>query len=244
MGIKVGAGDGGAQLREAIRNLLLPSKPGDALASYYALWHDPQRTTLTVHYDHAGRADGFAAVCQTGVDLFRQLVTLRASDAAVVKELLESSLTPNRPYTIMAPLPLATHLRDHLEIRDDRLERIFSLLPSEYQPVINVLVQRVYGPDAAPRYQIGSQGEVLAMAGTNWRSPTFAEVFVYVHPRGQERGWGKSVLSACVGDLLLERLRPLYMVSEENAASIQTGRAVGFTDTGNRQFTGEVLLHP
>ncbi len=244
MSIRVSEADGGSQLREAIQSLLSPSEPGDALASYYALWHDPRRTRLTVHFDDDGKADGFICISQTGADLFRQLVTLRAHTSTVVKELLESSLVPHRPYQIIAPVGLAPHLRDHLEISREGLEAVYSLLPSSFQPVINVLVQRMTGPDGGPRYQIESQGEEVALAGTNWRSPTFAEVFVYVHPKGRGRGWGQSVVSACVADLLAERLRPLYMVRKDDAASIHVAEALGFIDTGNRQFTGEAFLHP
>ena len=66
--------------RRAIRHLLAPNDPADALTSYYALWHDPQRTQLTLHHDAEGRVDGFLTVSQTGIDLFRPLVTLHAPD--------------------------------------------------------------------------------------------------------------------------------------------------------------------
>ena len=58
--------------RRAIRHLLSPTDPADALGSYYALWHDPRRTRLTLHYSASEHADGFLAVCQTGADLFRR----------------------------------------------------------------------------------------------------------------------------------------------------------------------------
>ncbi len=66
--------------RRAIRPLLSPTDPADALTSYYALWHDPRRTQLTLHHDDRHRVDGFVTISQTGVDLFRPLVTLRAPD--------------------------------------------------------------------------------------------------------------------------------------------------------------------
>jgi predicted GNAT family acetyltransferase len=101
------------------------------------------------------------------------------------------------------------------------------------------LVQRVSSADGAPRFQIESQGKLAAMSGTNWRSPSFAEVFVYVHPQGRGRGWGKSVVSACTAALLEERLRPLYVAEEGNEASIRIAEGLGYVDTGHRAFVAE-----
>jgi GNAT superfamily N-acetyltransferase len=228
--------------RRAIRPLLSPTAPADALTSYYALWHDPRRTQLILHHDAAGRVDGFVAVCQTGADLFRPLVTLHAPDEPVAGYLLREALTSNRPYQVIVPVTLASAVREYMEILSSTLNRIYLLDPARFQPVINVLVQRVAGAEGSPRFQIESQGQVVAMSGTNWRSPTFAEVFVYVHPRGRGRGWGKSVVSACTNALLEERVRPLYLVEERNEASISIAEGLGYVDTGFRQFVGEGRL--
>ncbi len=225
--------------RRAIRPLLSPTDPADALASYYALWHDPRRTQLTLHHDARGRADGFVAVCQTGADLFRPLVTLRAPDENVVGYLLREALVPNRPYQVIVPVTLAAAVRAHIEISRSTLSCIYLLDPGRFQPIVNVLVQRSEGPEGNPRFQIESRGQLAAMSGTNWRSPTFAEVFVYVHPSGRGRGWGKSVVSACTNALLQERVRPLYVVEESNEASIHIAEALGYVDTGLRSFAGE-----
>jgi len=207
--------------RRRIRPLLSADDPADALTSYYALWHDPRRTQLTLHTGAGGAVDGFLAVCQTGADLFRLLVTLRAPDSAAVGELIRAALVPDRPYQLIVSVQMASAVRDHLEIRYPALNGIYRLDAARFQPVINVLVQRVGGADGVPRFQIESQGQVAAISGTNWRSPSFAEVFVYVHPTGRGRGWGKSVVSACTAALLEERLRPLYLVEEGNEASIR-----------------------
>lgn len=229
-------------MRRAIRPLLSPTDPSDALASYYTLWHDPRRTQLTVHHDDKGRVVGFAAVCQTGADLFRPLVTLRAPDASTAGQLLRSALTPNRPYRVVVPVTLAMFMREHLDLTQSHLTHIYRLNPLNFQPVVNVLVQRAAAADGSPRFQIESQEQLVAMSGTNWRSPTFAEVFVYVHPRGRGRGWGKSVVSACTADLIEARLSPLYMVEAENTASIHIAEGLGYADTGLREFVGEGQL--
>jgi hypothetical protein len=228
--------------RRAIRHLLSPTDPADALASYYALWHDPRRTRLTLHYGASERADGFLAVCQTGADLFRPVVTLRTRDRTVVPLLLGEGLVPDRPYQVIVPVTLAPTLRDHMRVSQSVLNRIYILDRSRFQPVVNVLVQRTFGPDGDPRFQIESQGEVMALSGTNWRSPTFGEVFVYVHPRGRGRGWGKSVVSACTNDLLEKGLRALYLAEEGNQASISLAESLGYVDTGAREFAGEGRL--
>jgi hypothetical protein len=231
-----------AEKRRAIRSLLVSTDPADALTSYYALWHDPRRTQLTLHHDSSGRVDGFVAVCQTGFDLFRPLVTLRASEGSVVGEMLHTALVAGRPYQVVVPMMLASPVREQMDIATSKLTRTYSLDPSRFQPIINVLVQRADGPDGSMRFQIESQGQVVAMAGTNWRSPTFAEVFVYVHPRGRGRGWGRSVVSSCTAALLEERLRPLYLVEDEKEASIRIAEALGYADTSHTEFIGEGLL--
>ncbi len=228
--------------RRAIGHLLSPTDPADALTSYYALWHDPRRTQLTLHTNDQGQPDGFVTVSQTGADLFRPLVTLRAPDGHAGGELVSAALTPERPYHVIVPVALASALRDHLEITGSALNRIYRLDPSRFQPIINVLVQQLAGAGGAPRFQIESQGQVMALSGTNWRSPTFAEVFVQVHPGGRQRGWGKSVVSACTAALLQDHLRPLYMVKEGNEASIRVAEGLGYVDTGAQEFSGEGRL--
>lgn len=228
--------------RRLIRPLLSPGDPADALANYYALWHDPRRTHLTLHRDAQGKVDGFLVVAQTGADLFRPLVTLRAPGQEVVGTLLRDALGPHRPYQVIVPVGLASAVRDHLHVQKSTLTRLYLLDPSRFQPVINVLVQRVGGVEGGVRFQIESQGQVMAMAGINWRSPAFAEIFVYVHPSGRGRGWGRSVVSACTTALLEERVRPLYTVDEENEASQRIAEALGYTDTGHRDLVAEGQL--
>jgi hypothetical protein len=225
--------------RRELRPLLSPHDPADALASYYALWHDPNRTRLALSRDAQGRVDGFVVACRTGADLFRPLVTLRAPDSDTVGPLLRRMLVPNRPYQVIVPVTLASAVREHLEVQQSRLLSIYRLDPARFQPVINVLVQRVDGPGGAPRFQIESQGQVAAISGTNWRSPTFAEIYVRVHPMGRRRGWGKSVVSACTASLLEARLSPLYLAEKQDHISIRIAESLGYLDTGSLGFVAE-----
>ena len=57
-----------SETRRALRPLLSAHDPADALVSYYALWHDPNRTQLALSRDAQGRVDGFVAACRTGAD--------------------------------------------------------------------------------------------------------------------------------------------------------------------------------
>jgi len=234
--------------RRAVRQMLSPTDAGDALTSYYALWHDPRRTQLTLHTNSRHQVDGFVVVAQTGADLFRPTVTLRAPDEAAAGELLRSALTPGRAYYLAVPIALAGLVRPHLDIGQAAINRIYVLNPADFKPVVNVLVQSITSPEGALRFEIqsrgspGSQGEVMAMAGTNWRSPSFAEIFVYTHPQARGRGWGKSVVSACTAAVLEDNLRPLYIVEEGNDASIGVAEVLGYVDSGLREMAGEGRL--
>jgi N-acetylglutamate synthase-like GNAT family acetyltransferase len=195
-----------------------------------------------LHRDTEQRIDGFIAVSQTGEDLFRPLVALQASGPEVAVDLLAGTLAPHRPYRIIAPIELAQAMEATLDVTRSTVNRVYQLDEARFRPIVNVLVQRVTNADGAPRFQIESQGKLVAMAGTNWRSPTFAEVFVYVHPRARGRGWGKSVVSACTAELLEERLQPLYIVAEGNETSMRLADAVGYVDTRGREFDAECQL--
>ena len=240
--------------RTAIRPLLAPSDPGDALTAYYALYHDGRRTQLTLHRTPGGDAhpegsrgvDGFVAVCQTGRDLFRPLVVIRALNDDVVGDLLRQALVPDRPYYLVAPLDLVEALERVVDMPKPAVNRIYGVDPMRFQLAhaaqINVLVQEARGPDGQPRWQIRSGGRVAAAAGTNWRSPFCAEVYVHTAPEFRRRGWGRAVVQAATAALLREGLLPLYIVEEANLPSILLAEAVGYADTGRREAVGEVYL--
>lgn len=230
--------------RAAIRPLLSLGDPADALAVYYALYHDPKRTQLTLHYDMSGRADGFVAACWTGQDLFRPLVTLRARSRAVLAELLPQALMPGRPYFCVVPAELASALNATVTVSGSNLNLVYVLDPSHFQPVINVLVQRAHGADGSPRAVIRSGERIIAEAGLNWRSPYFAEVYVHTEPAVRGRGYGRSVVAALTALLLEAGVRPLYVVAEGHTESIQLAESLGYVDSGAREYQGEIVRQP
>jgi len=231
------------QQRAAVRPLLSLSDPGDALAVYYALYHDPKRTQLTLHYDVSGRVDGFVAVCRTGQDLFRPVVTLRARSRPVLAEMLLQALLPGRTYICVVPDELAVALHAFVNVSGASLNLVHVLDANRFQPVINVLVQLGHGADGLPKAVIRSgDGRIVAEAGLNWRSPYFAEVYVHTDPAVRGRGYGRSVVASLTALLLEEGVRSLYVVPEGHTESIQLAHSLGYVDSGSREYQGEISL--
>ncbi|MBM2848550.1 MAG: hypothetical protein HW418_1492 [Anaerolineales bacterium] len=230
-------------LRASLRPLLDERSPADALACYYAFQHPDNRIELFVHSDEAraGRADGFLVRARTGLDLFRPLVTFRAQTEDAARALFRDGLPAGRPVYLTVPVELAGWVNIYLTLTEVELHRIYRLDPRRYQPEINVLVLTSSGADGTPRCEIRSGDKAGAVAGVNWQSPGFAEVYVYTDPAVRGRGWGRSVVSAVGGMLLKSGRVPLYVVGESNDASIRIAEAVGFEDTGLREYVGQAV---
>jgi len=107
-----------------------------------------------------------------------------------------------------------------------------------------VLVVAEQGLGGLPRFVIRSQGEVAAEAGVNWSSPHFAELFVHTKPAARERGWGRAVMTACTTWVVRSTRQPVYIVNETNGPSTALAEAVGYVDTGAREFAGEGVCRP
>jgi GNAT superfamily N-acetyltransferase len=226
-------------LRHSARELLNEFDAADGLAAYYALHHPPKRTTLILHHDSNMEVDGFLVRCQTGIDLFRPLVTLRARGQNAIPELIEEGLLPQRPYLIVAPTNQVERLEPYLDITQVTFNRILRLDPERFKPMMNVLVVRGQDADGNPKIEMRSGERAVASAGVNWRSPIFAEVYVQVDPQYRGRGRGRAVVNALVGDLLKQGVTPLYNVVEGNEASSELAAQVGFVDTSAR----EIMAH-
>lgn len=227
--------------RRRVRVLLDEQSPADALAGYYALHCPAERAQLHVHPDGDGPADGFLVVARTGIDLFRPLVTFRAASEAVTLALFGRGLTPGRPLYLTVPERLAVWANQRLAVADAELHRIYRLDVRRFEPVINVLVVTSHDPGGGPRCEIRAGGEVGAVAGVNWQSPGFAEIYVYTEPAVRGRGWGKAVVSSLISLILKSGRTPLYVVSESNDYSIRLAEAVGFADTGQREYVGHAV---
>ncbi len=229
--------------RRAIQHLLDARSPADGLASNYALHHAQDRTTLLVHRNDSGRADGFLVLCRTGLDLFRPLLTLRAETLEVAAELLESALPPEASVIVAIPLDLRPVIEAFFAIREEKASTIYQLSHEDFRPIINVLATRAPTPGGDPRFVIRGQsldrgarpaGPVLATAGINWRSPHFADIYVQTDPRVRGRKLGRSVVSALSSWLLEQKISPLYTVPDANDASGRLAQSLGYHNTGAR----------
>jgi hypothetical protein len=217
---------------------LLLTEPNDALAAYYALYHDPDRTQLWLHADTKDRIDGFVTVCQTGFNLFQPTVVLRALGTDVAVRLLREALQPGRPYYIVTTPELGAVVPVVVHLEREEINWVYRFDTRHYRPEINVLVQPSPTPQALPRFVIRSRDQIASEAGVNWRSAHFAEVYVHTQPWARGRGWGKAVVEACALTLMQAGLRPLYMATEGNQASFRLAKSAGFVDTGAREFAG------
>ncbi|MFW6096607.1 MAG: GNAT family N-acetyltransferase [Chloroflexota bacterium] len=237
------------QQRQAIRLLLDERSALDAMAVYYAFYHADDRTRLFTHENRQGRTDAYAAVSRTGIDLFRPLLTLRLNqdDPEGTAELIHRALSPGAGVFIHSPVEYRPLLSALFEISSEQRLQLHKLASSSFEPVVNVLVMRSATPDGLPRYIIRptnrkSEDEIGASATLNWQTPTFAEVTVHTNPQYRQRGWGRSVVSALVRDLLESGKTPLYEVSPQNEASLNLAQSLGFVDTGGDKLFLEATL--
>jgi hypothetical protein len=221
-----------AAKRAQIAPLLAPSDPADARAAYYALLHDERRVQLTLHTLAGGQVDGFAAVCQTGRDLFVPLVVVRAPPEAI-DGLLHDALAVGRPYNLVSEPALKAVIERTMVLDVQQINHIYRFDSSAYRPLLNVMVQPGYGPF---RYEIRSGDRVVSAAGINWRSSRLAEMYVDSEPDARTRGWDRAVGSACIRALLDAGLLPLYTVSEDQGSSPRLPLLLGFRESGATEF--------
>jgi GNAT superfamily N-acetyltransferase len=233
-------------LRRKIHNLLDDSNPSDAPTAYYALFHPAARSELFLHEDRTGTVRGFVGRFQTGVDLFRPLVTLKCATPEIAADLLSQALTVGRPYILFAGLNQLSMVGGSLQIDVQRIMRIYIIDPTRFRPQMNVLVQRIIAQDGKPRYEIRSGDRVVSTAGINWKSPAFAEIYVQTDPAARRQGLGQGVASALTSDLLKDGIRAMYLVENGNEASVELAESLGFVDTGSRQVYADTVYlgHP
>lgn len=235
--------------RRAIRALLDQERAADAMAAYYAFYHDEERTQLVTRMNGSGRTVAYIALSRTGIDLFRPLLTLRLNDddPEGAADLFYEALNPGAGVFIHSPIGYRPLLAALFDIQREQQLRLFKLDERYFQPVVNVLVMRSGTPDGQPRYVIrptnsATDQEIGASATLNWQSSNYAEITVYTNPQFRQRGWGRSVVSALARDLLENGKTPLYEVAPENEASLHLAQSLGFVDTGADKLFLEATL--
>ena len=234
--------------RRAIRHLLDEQSPRDATAVKYAFYHPDQKTQLFPYPADTTRAIGYAAVCRTGMDLFRPFVTLRLPihDMDASLDVIYQAMQPGTAVILEALARYTPLLKAVFEVQAEEELRGLALDGSRFEPVINVLVSSATGGNGLPRFVVRRSGsdEIVASAGLNWQSPRFADLSVNVDARYQQRGWGKSVLAAMVQYVLENGRTPLYLTAAENHASKRLARSLGFIDSGLRAVMLQAVLRP
>ena len=232
--------------RRAISHLLDRTRVSDARAAYYALDHAENRTTLVTWPADTRRALGYICFSQTGLDLFRPLVTMQLpwGDMQASTNLVYSAMPPGASVLMSVP-SLYAPLIDALFDSHRKTEMAFYALDrGRHEPIINVLVTQGQGANGLPRFAIRNDGVSAASANVNWMAGRWAEIGVETNAGYRRQGYGRSVVAALSEHLLQQGKTPIYVVSAENQASIQLAESAGFVDTGYREFFLEAELRP
>jgi hypothetical protein len=231
-----------AEERGKLAPLLNLHSPADATAAYYALDHPEARVELFVEFAGNGAPRGFLAVAQTGYDLFRRLAVPFAAHPLGLVRLLQEGLRPAQPVLLLLPMEQEAWIEGLLELSEARVLDVFRLHTAHFQPVLNVMVVAVEGPDGGSRFEIRGASGAHASSGANWRGPHYAEVYVDTDDEGRARGFSRSVLAAMTGQLLAERRVALYRIDEMDALGQAEAFEVGFRRSGERSLLVQAVL--
>ncbi len=246
--------------RRAVRRLLNETDPADAAAVYYVFHHPAEKIQITTYPPDSQPLLGYVCSAMTGIDLFRPLVTMRLPldrsgqelDYSKSLDLIYSAFPVGGSLLISAVSSYYPFLSAVLDIQREDKTRLLVINRASFSPIINVLVTETLSHNNLPRYVIhkrdnsseSSSGDIITSAGVNWRSPSFAEVYVHTRNNFRRRGMGKSVLAYIVKSILDSGRTPLYVVSVDNDPSYQLARSVGFVDTGEEEIMIEGSLKP
>ncbi|MEM9777483.1 MAG: GNAT family N-acetyltransferase [Chloroflexota bacterium] len=235
--------------RRAIRKLVDETNPADAMAAYYAFYHDDDRTSIVTNQDIAPdepqSVEAYATVSRTGMDLFRPLITTRLniSDLNNSAQLLKAVLPPGAEAFMAAPISYDPLIRAIFEVKSEQKLHLYIYPHGIPDPIINIFVSQD-GSSPTPRFMIkqtlNGQSVVVSSAGVNWMTPSYAEIAVRTWSEYRRKGMAKSVVNALTRHIIETGRRPLYAVQDTNHASIELARTVGFQDSGFRQTMYEV----
>jgi hypothetical protein len=246
--------------RRAIRRILNETDPADAAAAYYVFHHPAEKIHITTYPPDSLRSLGYVCSAMTGIDLFRPLVTMRLPldrsgqelDYSKSLDLIYSAFPVGGSLIISTYPSYSPLLSAILDVqREDKL-RLLIFDRTSFSPIINVLVTETPSHNDLPRYVIrkrvssseSSSGDIIASAGINWRSSSFAEIYVHTSNNFRRRGMGRSVVAYIVQSILDSGRTPLYVVSVGNDPSYQLARSVGFIDTGEEEIIIDGSLKP
>jgi GNAT superfamily N-acetyltransferase len=196
-----------------------------------------------------GVQDGFVGRFQTGIDLFRPLVAMHCFAPEPAANLLSEVLIPGRSYIFFASLSQLPFVGGSLALSHERVLSIYALDPARFVSEINVTVLNKAAPDGTPRCEIApppGKTEPIAVAGVNWQSPGFAELYVHTHSEFRGHNYGQRVLARCTERVLQSGRIPLYLVEPNNEPSVKLALKLGYVDSGARQVMADAVYqgHP
>lgn len=229
--------------RGTLARLLDLNSPADALPTYYALDHPCEKTLLYLYASDRAAPEGFLAIAQTGMDIFRPIIVPFLSSGAALREMLSYVLTDRRPYLLLLPDERLPALEAHFDLQVLERETLYRLEESLFKPVQNVLVVEDVSPDGQPRYLLQSRRNPGIAAGVNWKSGRASEIYLTGLERGEvSEAALRSVASALVQRLLAER-RMILIRMPQNATTVRTAlEGLGFVSTHQRLALCEVQL--
>jgi RimJ/RimL family protein N-acetyltransferase len=162
---------------------------------------------------------------------------MRTESDNVLSALLFDHLDEGREYSFVAKEQRASILKRCLITWDEHYDLIYTVDQASFRPDFRYPVEKVVKKDRSSRFEIRGGENAIAAAGTNWRSPYFAEIGVWTQEGLRGRGLAKAVVSACTSELLKEGIKPLCIVAEGNTASIRVCEALGYRFSGYREFS-------
>ncbi len=249
-----------AERRQAIQSLLNERDVADATAVYFALYHPDERTRIVTWPASSGNANGYICIARTGIDLFRPLVTMRFPtmsgradvDLGSSMTLIDEAIPIGSNIILSAPVKYRPLLTASFEIQTEQTLKLFQLDRERFKPLINVLVTKSAAHNNLPRYTIrqtaqkdsNDGGEIMASSGLNWQSARFAEIYVHTKSSHRRQGYGQSVVSRLVQDVLEYGRTPIYAVSVSNEPSVKLAQSIGFVDTGVEEILVEARRQP
>lgn len=235
-----------AEARKHLHTLLDTSDPAAAPTVYYALFHAAGRSAIQIAKDERGQVSAFAGRFQTGLDLFRPLVTLSSPDPETAATLLADLLVVGRPYIFFAPLNQLPMIGGSLSIENQTIYRIYTVDPRRFQPEVNVLLRESIDANGLPRCEIKQNGQTVSVAGVNWKSPAFAEIYVQTEAIARQKGYGRTVVAGLTALLLKDAIRPIYLAANQDEVSRALVEGLGYVDTGSRQVYADTVYlgHP
>lgn len=231
-----------ASERDQLTSLINAQSASDALAAYCALFHPEEKLKLYVSYDGGGKPNGFLAIAQTGMDLFRPLAVPFVASSKNLNELLNAALLPGQPVHLYLPLDQRDWLDEHLFLSDTKVTELLRLDPMSFKPIVNVLVMEVNTPSGLPRFEIKTKSGSLAAAGINWMGDRFSEIYLESDREARVRSLALSVIAAISNRLLEENRIPLFGLDDQMELEFDELSDIGFRSTGTRTLTAQILL--